>query len=394
MQNNKCILLITSSYPSNSDDIAGAFILDYIEEFKKQNVNVIVLTQANKKEFKKTEEQIDVIRFPWRNQSNEPLAYFSFLNLINIFFLIFNGVKYTRKILNENKIDVILCLWIIPSGLYIYLLKLFYRKRIKTPYLVWALGSDIWKIRQIPILGRFLLKNVINNSLVSYADGIQLCKDSEEISGKKCEFLSTSRLLRNNNNSKIELLPKDKKHFLFVGRFHKNKGPDILIEAISKISKDKLNFLHLHMFGLGPMESALKELIVKNNLDNYITFNGIIQADELSKYLYSVSFLIIPSRIESIPVIFSDAMQCNTPVISTPTGDLPELISKYGCGILAKEITSEALALAIEEGLNYNRDDFLEQTKNMYQKFSINKNVSKLIETINTQFTQKTHVQE
>jgi glycosyltransferase involved in cell wall biosynthesis len=75
-------------------------------------------------------------------------------------------------------------------------------------------------------------------------------------------------------------------------------------------------------------------------------------------------------------------MQCKTPVISTPTGDLPELISKYGCGILAKDITSEALALAIEEGLNRNRDDFLEQTKNMYQKFSINKNVSKIIATI------------
>jgi UDP-N-acetylglucosamine:LPS N-acetylglucosamine transferase len=147
MQNNKCILLITSSFPSNSNDIAGAFILDYIEEFKKQNVNVTVLTQANNKEVKITDEQTDVIRFPWRNQSNEPLAYFSFSNLINIFFLIFAGVKYTRDILNEKKIDAILCLWIIPSGLYVYLLKLFYRKKFKTPYLVWALGSDIWKIR-------------------------------------------------------------------------------------------------------------------------------------------------------------------------------------------------------------------------------------------------------
>ena len=249
MQNNKCILLITSSYPSNSEDIAGAFILDYIEEFKKQNVNVIVLTQANKKEFKKTDKQVDVIRFPWRNKSNEPLAYLGFSNLINIFFLIFAGVKYTRKILNEKKVDAILCLWIIPSGLYIYLLKLFCPNKIKTPYLVWALGSDIWKIRKIPVLGKFLLKKVITNSLVSYADGIQLCKDSEEISGKRCEFLSTSRVLRNNSNSKIELLPKDKKHFLFVGRYHENKGPDILIEAFSKIPKHKLDLLHLHIFG-------------------------------------------------------------------------------------------------------------------------------------------------
>jgi len=63
-------------------------------------------------------------------------------------------------------------------------------------------------------------------------------------------------------------------------------------------------------------------------------------------------YLLIPSRLESIPVVFSDAMQARCPVISTPVGDIPRLIGQYGVGTLARDVTAKALSEAIDEALD------------------------------------------
>ncbi|MPT43185.1 MAG: glycosyltransferase [Klebsiella sp.] len=55
--------------------------------------------------------------------------------------------------------------------------------------------------------------------------------------------------------------------------------------------------------------------------------------------------LLIPSRIESIPVVFSDAMKLGRPVVSMPVGDLPQLVGS-GVGILARQVSSQAFASA------------------------------------------------
>ncbi len=69
-------------------------------------------------------------------------------------------------------------------------------------------------------------------------------------------------------------------------------------------------------------------------------------------YLFAwADYVLIPSRIESIPVVFSDAMQSGCPVIATPVGDLPNLLKQYPVGILVKDITAAALADGIRLAL-------------------------------------------
>jgi glycosyltransferase involved in cell wall biosynthesis len=60
---------------------------------------------------------------------------------------------------------------------------------------------------------------------------------------------------------------------------------------------------------------------------------------------------VIPSRIESIPVIFSDAMQIRCPVIAIPVGDLPQLLAEHRCGILAAIVSAASLAQALHQAL-------------------------------------------
>ena len=90
----------------------------------------------------------------------------------------------------------------------------------------------------------------------------------------------------------------------------------------------------------GPLEGDLKMIYERLDLKNFVFLNGPIHAQEYSNYLRKVSYLLIPSRVESIPLVFSDALQMGTPVISTPVGDLTHLIEKYQCGIVAHQYTS------------------------------------------------------
>jgi len=228
-----------------------------------------------------------------------------------------------------------------------------------------------WKIRKIPYLGRMILAKIMKGADRVYADGLQLCHDVTELTGVPCEFLATSRKLPQ-PQKKILLSDKmELKHFLFVGRYHLNKGPDLLIKAVACLPDEIRESIRVHMFGLGPMENELKKKISEMQLERYINFNGPIQAQELSNYLDSVSFLVIPSRIESIPLVFSDALQRGTPVVAMPVGDLESLIQEYKCGVVARETSAEALADAIKKAVYLDKETFGKNIANAYTQFEI-----------------------
>jgi glycosyltransferase involved in cell wall biosynthesis len=61
---------------------------------------------------------------------------------------------------------------------------------------------------------------------------------------------------------------------------------------------------------------------------------------------------MLPSRVESIPVIFSDAAQLGRPLVATPVGDLPRLFAQHEFGILADDAEAEAFAGALRRALD------------------------------------------
>lgn len=365
------IHIITSSYPASPEDpsgTAGLFVRQFALELAARHHNVIVQPAARKNEYI-PDPGISIVPAPWKGGDQE-LASMNKGNPGNWWIFLFyflNGIKNTLNIDKEYGIDRTLCMWAVPSGIFGLAGKLAHN----IPYDVWALGSDIWKIRRIPILGKMILKTVIKNADRVFADGIYLCKEVKELTGVTCEFLASSRKLPPPQNKAVSLISPGLKHFIFVGRYHINKGPDLLIKAVSRLPLETREAIHIHMFGLGPMETELKDMISELSLHKYISLNGPIQSQEFSNYLESVSFLVIPSRVESIPVVFSDAVQTGTPVISTPVGDLKDLITKFNCGIIAAEVTAEALSSSIEEAVATGKDHFKEGVTNACKHFEI-----------------------
>lgn len=371
------IHIITSSYPAHSDDptgTAGLFVRQFAIELANSGHKVVVQPAARKEAYQ-ADPGISIIPTPWLGGDQE-LASMNLINPIN--WMIFShffvqGVRNTLAINAKHSIDRVLCMWAIPSGIFGLAGKI----STNLPYDIWVLGSDIWKMRKIPYFGRKILGKVMKSADRVYADGLQLCSDASEITGMPCDFLASSRILPQ-PQKKLSLSDHPEvKHFLFVGRYHPNKGPDLLVKAVANLPYEIKESIRVHMFGVGPMEKELKNMISEMHLEKYIVFNGPIQAQNLSNYLESVSFLVIPSRIESIPVIFSDALQRETPVVAMPVGDLKGLIKQYNCGIVAEAVSAEALATAIKNAVLKNKDVYRKYTANAYELFELKRSVAR-----------------
>jgi glycosyltransferase involved in cell wall biosynthesis len=66
-------------------------------------------------------------------------------------------------------------------------------------------------------------------------------------------------------------------------------------------------------------------------------------------------WLVIPSRIESIPLIFVDALQMRLPIIAADVGDLGKLVRRFGVGKVVPPTNHVALAAAMQAVLSQPR---------------------------------------
>ena len=143
------IQVITSSYPAYPDDptgTAGLFVRQFALELAGRGHDVVVQPAARKSAYE-PDQGISIIPTPWKGGDRE-LASMNLMNPKNwwIFLLFFiNGIRNTRQINKKYKIERTLCVWAVPSGIFGLAGKL----KNDVPYDIWALGSDIWKIRKV-----------------------------------------------------------------------------------------------------------------------------------------------------------------------------------------------------------------------------------------------------
>lgn len=368
------IQIITSSYPAFAGDpggTAGLFVEAFARELHQRGHTVIVQPVERKTAYTPA-PGIIIEPIPW-DGGDQALSTMKIYDPRNwpVFWNFFKrGRVNTAAVHKKYAIDYTLCMWVIPSGLFGYWMSV----DLGIKYDVWALGSDIWKIRHIPLAGERLIKKVVNNASRVYADGQQLCDDVSHITDSDCKFLSSSRVLP---AASAAPLPTDtqKIKLLFVGRYHTNKGPDLLLDALLFLEEDVRAKIHVDIFGLGNLERELHTACRENGLQKFVTVHGPINAQDLANRLRQAEYLLIPSRIESVPVIFSDALQTGTPVVATPVGDLPYFINKFKCGVLAEKPTPLAYAAAIKTALRNKKEDYSLQVSAAYEHFSVSHSV-------------------
>ena len=372
------VLVVSSSYPISNDGsgAAGTFVHDFALELRNF-VKVTILAPSTDNSIEKI-ENLTVSRF---KVPKLPLSHLNIQNPLHLFYSLLtikSGLSSINNLVNHKDIDHILALWVLPCGLWAYLVN----KKLGIPYSCWALGSDIWSYNNNCVTKK-LLKILLGSSKINFADGIKLKKDVIAICKNKCSFLPSSRILPEPEIDKSKL--KDNRlRLAFLGRWHHNKGIDILFDALEKIgNKDWDKIIEVRVAGGGPLENKVKKAC--NKLLSHkrpISLFSYLNKQEASNLFNWADYVLIPSRKESIPVIFSDALQSNTPVIATPAGDLSDLIYKYQVGIVSKYINSSSYSDAIKLALNTNPNLYKNYISIAYDNFNLHKSAEIFINSI------------
>ena len=323
------ICIITSSFPSRPDDVIQApFLIDFIEGLQKRDHQVFLFTQDRKGIKEEFLEGVQVKWFPWM-KSTKALAQLNPMNpsdCLRIGSLFRNGRKALLPFVKEKKIDVCLALWVLPSG---YFANLAYRWA-GIPYSVWALGSDIYRYGRNSFLYP-ILKRIIKEARGVFADGFDLSKRVEERFGRDCFFLATTRTLKKiippEPNKPNE--PNNPFCFLFVGRLERVKGVDLLLQSMAWLMEEYLE-IHLTIVGKGSMEEWAKVFIHQKGMEKRVSMVGNVSDPVLASLYISADCIVIPSRSESIPLVFSEAIRFDKELIVTNVGDMGRLGRQYG----------------------------------------------------------------
>ena len=372
------LCIATSSYPSDSENsFAGVFVRDFAKALVRRGVDVSIFSQDTGHSPLR-DDGMEVITFPWPGRATplSTLRPYHPLDALKILFLLQRGSERLIQHCRQKGVDFLLAMWALPAGHW----GMNAQRRLGVPFAVWSLGSDIWVYGRLPIF-KLWVRKILKQSTYCFADGFSLAKEVSALSGRPCSFLPTTRILPQEGIPDLTLHP-DKSHFLFIGRYHINKGPDILLEAIHLIDHEVLSRIQFHFFGAGPLEGDLKKSVSQYGLKDEVTIEGPVDEYTMTALLIKCHTLIIPSRVESIPVVLSDALQVGCDVIVSNVGDMGPLVKSYQAGIVVDELSPEAFKDAILSQLKRKKDEFQEGRQKLYALFDLKRSVDNFLEVI------------
>ena len=139
---------------------------------------------------------------------------------------------------------------------------------------------------------------------------------------------------------------------LFIGRFQRAKGLDVLLRALCLVHNRWGEAYKLAIAGEFTGEHRaflLKRLPLA--VQETITFLGIVQREDMPKTINSSKLVAVPSRYETFGLPALEAMACGVPVLATRVGGLPEIIDET-VGILFEPDDHELLAQVIHTTIN------------------------------------------
>jgi len=132
---------------------------------------------------------------------------------------------------------------------------------------------------------------------------------------------------------------------LAVGRLHRQKAFDVLIEAFAIFSKQHEAW-RLQIAGTGEERDSLVALANERGVSDRVDFLGYV--DDVTDCFHRASFFVLPSRHEGQPNALLEAMTFGLPVIVTDGSPGPlEYVSDRISGLVAPVEDTQKLAEAL-----------------------------------------------
>lgn len=377
------ILHVTPAYiPSDCFGGAPIVVQELCTRLSKLGNNLTIVTSDAKNEKQRvsllnevTNDDIKVIRF--KNISNTlayklkiftPFKMRSYLKKTNIF-----------DVVHIHDYRTLLTFWSANSAV-----------NNKVPYVIQPHGTlqkkigkkNIKKIYDV-LLGAKIIKNAsCCLALTEYEaeQFLELGANEQQIS-----------ILPNGINIKSEIpqkgafkakynIPRNDKIIMYLGRIHKIKGIDILIDAFNSFEARGMNNIWIVI--AGPDDGHLRYLKNKASNNKKIIFTGPLKGLNKLELFRDSSVFVLPSHYDTFPITVLEAWSYEVPVIMSYNcglsyeanegsalvfRDKEQLIEKILLTLNNTKVTSKLVETASNKVKGYNWDDIATHLNDIYR---------------------------
>lgn len=224
------------------------------------------------------------------------------------------------------------------------LLALAFRK----PVIVHAHGCEFHEFHhQLPKLGKAVLNSILQKCTYLVA----LSESWQQFYVKYCGLKPEQVVVLPNPVALPSQIPQrgqsEQLNLVFLGKINQRKGVFDLLQAFAQIPPQQRAKANLILAGSGSLEQARK-LAQSLQIEQQVSFPGWINSEQRNELLTQADIFLLPSYNEGLPMALLEAMSWELPVITTPVGGIPELVTHKETGWLVKPGDIEQLTVAMQ----------------------------------------------
>ncbi len=331
------ILVLTTSYPNDSDDWSGVFIHKLNMALSRKGYRIFVLSPSNGGFYGlKRFDDITMKRFPYfwprrleslcsgaggipENMNKSILARFQVVTMTLLFGL--------HAFVQSRHADLIYANWL-GSGIvgaiagFIRGVPLVTSFRGDDGYL--ARKESVWRVFSKFVIARSSALALVSRELAEICLELGASKDRVFVPRFGVDTnLFCPDTHKNSDPQKVKIV--------YVGSLIPKKGVQDLIEALSAKVFDNVV---LEVVGEGFYSDDLKKMAETANISHRVIWRGLATPNEVARIMKSADMLCLPSHTEGSPNVVKEAMSCGLPVVATRVGGIPDLIEDNFTGYL------------------------------------------------------------
>lgn len=324
------ILFCNYEYPPLGG--GGGFINALLaQELAKRHEVTVLTSQGLDLPPERVENGVRVIRVPVFFRKQEAVA-----NLLSMLAFILMGIREGKKLLMDERYDVINTHFVLPTGPVGDALARYGR----VPNVISLHGGDLYdpskftSPHQHPLLRAWIRRllrradkivgqsrNTLENMRRFYTPEIEGIRIPLGIQRPKAEAASR----RDYGLGEYDVL------LVTIGRLVARKAINQLILIMESLRKEKVRLLIL---GTGPQEQLLKEESRKRQLEGQVIFMGHVEESEKFRILRMCDIYVSTSQHEGFGLVFLEAMACGLPVVCYNHGGQTDFLEDTLTGYL------------------------------------------------------------
>jgi glycosyltransferase involved in cell wall biosynthesis len=145
-------------------------------------------------------------------------------------------------------------------------------------------------------------------------------------------------------------IPADRRLLVTVRRLEPRMGIEELLHALCWLSRT----IHLAVVGEGMLAPTLRRVAEELGLADRVYFAGRVSEAELVDWYRAADLFVLPTvAYEGFGLVTVEALAAGTPVVGTPIGATPELLTPLDRRLVASGADRRALTSAIADALAF-----------------------------------------